>query len=155
MAGTIRPNEMNVSTTPVLSSKPLPDLNLLKSESKKPALPRAPRIDIEPLYTTIKSSISDSEWVTYKSSLTSFLLGNLNQDELSQRLDRILTTPALEHAHNSFMMGIYSNMWRDAPEPGVASWVSSSAKPSSNLTKGTGDESEKRPRFLEALWGAS
>ncbi|PVI01749.1 hypothetical protein DM02DRAFT_627394 [Periconia macrospinosa] len=144
MAGTIRPNEMNVSTTPVLSSKTLPDLGLLKSESKKPAAPRAPRVDIEPLYSTIKSSISDSEWTTYKTSLTSFLLGNLNQDELSQRLDRILTTPALEHAHNAFMMGIYANMWRDAPEPGVANWVSSSAKPSTNVTKGTGDESEKR-----------
>ncbi|CAI6335304.1 unnamed protein product [Periconia digitata] len=144
MAGTMRPNEMNVSTTPVLSSKTLPGIDLLKSDSKKPALPRAPRIDIEPLYTTIKSSISDSEFTTYKSSLTSFLLGNLNQDELSQRLDRILSTPALEHAHNAFMMGMYANMWRDTPEPGVANWVSSNAKPSSNVTKGTGDESEKR-----------
>lgn len=145
MAGTIRPNEMNVSTTPTLASKTLPDLNLngLKSD-KKPSAPRAPRIDIEPLYTAVKSAISDAEWTIYKTSLASFLLGNLNQDELTQRLDRILSTPALEHAHNALMMGVYANVWRDAPEAGIASWVSSTDKVGGAVAKGTGDESEKR-----------
>lgn len=145
MAGTIRPNDMNVSTTPVLASKTLPGIpDIVKTESKKPTVPRAPRVDVEPLYSAVKSAISDADWTTYKNSLSSFLLGNLNQDELSQRLDRILTTPALEHSHNAFMMGIYANLWRDAPEAGIASWVSSSDKPSSGVAKGTGDESEKR-----------
>lgn len=145
MAGTIRPNEINVSTTPVLASKTLPGLtDLLKSEAKKPSLPRAPRVDVEPLYTAVKSAISDSDWTTYKASLSSFLLGNLNQEELSQRLDRILTTRELEHAHNALILAIYVNVWRDAPEPGIASWVSSSDKPSSGVVKGAGDESEKR-----------
>jgi transcriptional coactivator HFI1/ADA1 len=144
MAGTIRPNEMNVSTTPTLLSKLLPDLQPPKSESKKPAQMRAPRADVEPLYTTMKMSISDSDWTTYKTSINSFLLGKLNQEELTQRLDRILVTHFLENAHNKFMMGIYFNLSRDAPEPGVASWVSSSDKPNSGVVKGTGDESEKR-----------
>ncbi|KAF1963609.1 hypothetical protein CC80DRAFT_397866 [Byssothecium circinans] len=143
MAGTIRPNEMTVSTTPTFSSKTLPDLSLLKSD-KRPTQPRAPRIDVEPLYTMIKASINDADLITYKTSLQSFLLGNLNQEELSQRLDRILTTPQLEHAHNAFMVGVYANIWRDQPELGVASWVSSSDKPTSGVAKGTGDESEKR-----------
>ncbi|KAF2640402.1 hypothetical protein P280DRAFT_490694 [Massarina eburnea CBS 473.64] len=142
MAGTIRPNEMNVSTTPTLSSKTLPDMSLLKSD-KKASQPRAPRIDIEPLYTIMKTSISDSDMLIYKASLSSFLLGNLNQEELNQRLDKILTTPALDHAHNAYFMGIIVNSTRDPPEPGVASWVSSD-KPSSGTVKGAGDEGEKR-----------
>ncbi|KAJ4303229.1 hypothetical protein N0V90_002122 [Kalmusia sp. IMI 367209] len=145
MAGTIRPNDMNVSTTPILSSKTLPDLNMsaLKPD-KKPTAPRAPRVDIEPLYTAVKAAISDADWAVYKTSLSSFLLGNLNQDELSQRLDRILSTPALEHAHNALVMGMYANVWRDSPEAGIASWVSSTDKVGSGVVKGTGDESEKR-----------
>jgi len=144
MAGTIRPNEINVSTTPILSSKTLPGLDTLLKSDKKPSAPRAPRVDIEPLYTAVKSALSDVDWTTYKNALSSFLLGNLNQDELSQRLDRILSAPALEHAHNVLIMGVIANVWRDAPEAGVASWVSSSDKVSSGVAKGTGDEGEKR-----------
>ncbi|PSN61373.1 hypothetical protein BS50DRAFT_149404 [Corynespora cassiicola Philippines] len=146
MAGTIRPNEMNVSTTPIMASKTLPGMtDLMKPESsKKPVAPRAPRVDVEPLYTAVKSAISDADWTTYKTSLSQYLLGNLNQEELSYRLRNILSTPALEHAHNAFMLGVYANIFRDAPEPGIASWVSSSDKPSSGVSKGTGDESEKR-----------
>ncbi|KAF2877784.1 transcriptional regulator of RNA polII, SAGA, subunit-domain-containing protein [Massariosphaeria phaeospora] len=147
MAGTIRPNEMNVATTPTLAHKSLPgapDSAKTENSSKKPSAPRAPRVDVEPLYTAVKSAISDTDWTTYKTALSSVLLGNLNQEELTQRLKGILSTPALEHAHNALVMGVYANVWRDAPEPGIASWVSSSDKPSSGVVKGTGDESEKR-----------
>ena len=145
MAGTIRPNEMNVSTTPILATKTLPNLSLLPP-TQKPTVPRAPRIDVEPLYTTIKSTISDADWTTYKTSLSSFLLGNLNQEELSQRLDRILITRELENAHNKLILGIYGNLWRDAPEAGVASWVSSGDKVGGATAggKAKGDEGEKR-----------
>lgn len=145
MAGTIRPNEMNVSTTPILATKTLPNLSLLPP-TQKPAAPRAPRIDVEPLYTNIKSAISDADWTTYKTSLSSFLLGNLNQEELTQRLDRILVTRELENAHNKLILGIYGNLWRDAPEPGVASWVSSGDKVGGATAgaKTKGDEGEKR-----------
>lgn len=156
MAGTIRPNDMDMSTTPILSSKTLPDLSLPLKSASKPSAPRAPRIDIEPLYSAVKSAISDADWALYKTSLSSFLLGNLNQEELSARLDAIFARAegesgkggqgrgGLERAHNALIMGVYANVWRDAPEAGIASWVSSSDKISSSVPKGTGDESEKR-----------
>ncbi|RYO15142.1 hypothetical protein AA0111_g11773 [Alternaria arborescens] len=145
MAGTIRPNDMNVSTTPTLSSGTLPNLTSLNTDlTKKANAPRAPRIDVEPLYSAVKGSISDVDWTTYKKTLSFFLLGNLNQEELSHKLGKILTTPALEHAHNALFTAIYANIWRDPPEAGIASWVSSSDKPTSGTVKGTGDESEKR-----------
>ncbi|KAI4675845.1 uncharacterized protein J4E84_009998 [Alternaria hordeiaustralica] len=145
MAGTIRPNDMNVSTTPTLSSGTLPSLASLQTDlTKKPNAPRAPRVDVEPLYAAVKGSISDADWTIYKKALSFFLLGNLNQEELSHKLSKILTTPALEHAHNALFTAIYANIWRDPPEAGIASWVSSSDKPTSGTVKGTGDESEKR-----------
>lgn len=145
MAGTIRPNDMNVSTTPTLSSSALPTLSNLQTDlPKKQTAPRTPRIDIEPLYAAVKGGISDTDWIVYKKSLGSFLVGNLNQEEISFTLSKILTTPALEHAHNALVTGIYANLSRDPPEGGIASWVSSSDKPMSGATKGTGDESEKR-----------
>jgi transcriptional coactivator HFI1/ADA1 len=141
----MRPNEMNVSTTPILATKTLPNLSLLPP-TQKPSVPRAPRIDVEPLYTSIKSAISDAGWTMYKTSLSSLLLGNLNQEELSHRLDKILVTRDLENAHNKLVLGIYGNLWRDAPEAGVASWVSSGDKVGGGTAggKAKGDEGEKR-----------
>lgn len=131
--------------SPALTSA-LPGLHVSTDLSKKPSAPRTPRIDVEPLYTAVKSSISDVDWTMYKKSLSFFLLGNLNQEELSHTLSRILTTPALEHAHNALVTAIYANTWRDAPEAGIASWVSSSDKPTTSV-KGTHDESEKRLKY--------
>ncbi|KAF2028701.1 hypothetical protein EK21DRAFT_69064 [Setomelanomma holmii] len=147
MAGTIRPNDMTMSTTPTLSSNPLPGLSLQTDMTKKPSAPRTPRVDVEPLYAAVKGAISDADWTTYKKSLSFFLLGNLNQEELSHALSKILTTPALEHAHNALFTAIYANIWRDPPDAGIASWVSSSDKPSSGTVKGTHDESEKRLKY--------
>ncbi|KAF2257770.1 hypothetical protein CC78DRAFT_538287 [Lojkania enalia] len=140
---TIRPDAINVSTTPTLSLKSLPT----PTPASKPAEKRtvtAPRIDVEPLYTAVKSAISDVDWATYKATLSQFLLGNLNQEELTRRLSPIISTPALEHAHNQFVVAIYGNVFRDTPEPGVASWVSASDKPTSGVQKSTGDGAEKR-----------
>jgi transcriptional coactivator HFI1/ADA1 len=144
MAGTIRPNDMNMSTTPTLSSNQLPSLNIQTDLAKKPSAPRTPRVDVEPLYAAVKGAISDADWTTYKKALSSFLLGNLNQEELSRLFSKILTTPALEHAHNALFTAIYANLWRDAPEAGIATWVSSSDKPTSGTVKGTHDESDRR-----------
>ncbi|KAH3962733.1 hypothetical protein HBH64_006520 [Parastagonospora nodorum] len=145
MAGTIAPGAMNgLNMSPALSNNALPGLNIQTDLGKKPSAPRTPRVDVEPLYTAVKSAISDADWTTYKKALSFFLLGNLNQEELSHSLSRILTTPALEHAHNALFTAIYANAWRDPPEAGIASWVSSSDKPSSGTVKGTHDESEKR-----------
>lgn len=146
MAGTIQPNDTNMANTGTLPFSSIPDLDPPLT-LKKPMAPRTPRIDVEPLYSAVKSAISDSDWTTYKSSLTQFFLGNLNQEELNFKLSKILNTAALEHAHNTLVAGIYANIWRDAPEPGIASWVSSTDKPSSSTVKGQGDESEKRLKY--------
>ena len=146
MAGTIQPNDTNMTDTGTLPFSSIPDLDPPLA-LKKPAAPRTPRIDIEPLYSAVKGAISETDWTIYKTSLTQFLLGNLNQEELSFKLSKILNTAALEHAHNTLVAGIYANIWRDAPEPGIASWVSSTDKPSSNTIKGQGDESEKRLKY--------
>jgi transcriptional coactivator HFI1/ADA1 len=144
MAGTIAPGAMNMS--PSLTSSALPGLSLTTDLSKKPSAPRHPRVDVEPLYTSVKSAISDADWAIYKKSLSFFLLGNLNQEELSHTLGRILVTRELEHAHNALVTAIYANTWRDPPEAGIASWVSSGDKPSTTV-KGTHDESEKRLKY--------
>ncbi|KAF9696380.1 hypothetical protein EKO04_005265 [Ascochyta lentis] len=146
MAGTIEPNDTNMANTGTLPFSSIPDLDPPLT-LKKPTAPRSPRIDVEPLYSAVKGAISDTDWTTYKTSLTQFFLGNLNQEELSFKLSKILNTAALEHAHNTLIAAIYANIWRDAPEPGIASWVSSTDKPSSSTVKGQGDESEKRLKY--------
>jgi transcriptional coactivator HFI1/ADA1 len=140
----MRPNEMTMSTTPTLASASLPGLSVSTDLTKKPS---APRVDVEPLYAAVKLSVSDADWTSYKKLLSAFFLGNLNQSELTHALSRILTTAALEHAHNALFAAIFANVWRDAPEAGIASWVSSSDKPSSGVVKGVHDESEKRLKY--------
>jgi transcriptional coactivator HFI1/ADA1 len=146
MAATIRPNEINMATTPTLSNKTLPAPQSQQKAEKKIT---APRIDLEPLYVAVKGAISDADWATYKSTISAFLLGQLNQEELSAQLDRILTTPALEHAHNQFIISIYANALREPPEPGTASWADDKVvgKVGGAGGKGSGsqgDEAEKR-----------
>lgn len=140
---TIQPNDTDMTNTGTLPFSSIPDLEPPLT-LKKSTTERRPRIDVEPLYSAVKGAISDIDWTTYKTSLTQFLLGNLNQEELSFKLAKILNTTALEHAHNTLVAAIYANIWRDAPEAGIASWVSSTDKPSSGTVKGQGDESEKR-----------
>lgn len=143
---TIQPNDTDMANTGTLPFSSIPDLDPPLT-LKRSTTERKPRIDVEPLYSAVKGAISDVDWTTYKASLTQFLLGNLNQEELSFKLGKILNTTALEHAHNSLVAAIYANIWRDAPEAGIASWVSSSDKPSSSTVKGQGDESEKRLKY--------
>ncbi|KAF2108656.1 transcriptional regulator of RNA polII, SAGA, subunit-domain-containing protein [Lophiotrema nucula] len=145
---TIRPDALASNGSPSLSLKPLPaPAPILKPAEKRTVT--APRIDVEPLYHTIRSAISDTDWLVYKSTISQYLLGNLNQAELGQKLGPILSTPALEHAHNQFVVGVFGNCLRDAPEPGVASWVSREGEGGvggvgSGGVKGGGDEVEKR-----------
>lgn len=71
--------------------------------------------------------------------------GQLNQDELSRRIDPFICVDASrEHLHNQFICAIYSNSLRDSPEPGVASWVSASDKLTTSSKPVTGDAAEQR-----------
>ncbi|KAF2195772.1 hypothetical protein K469DRAFT_544621 [Zopfia rhizophila CBS 207.26] len=144
MAGTIRPDTITVSTShPIISTKSLPTPAPVSKPAEKRTV-TAPRIDVEPLYTTLKSAIGDADWAKYKEAISHFLLGTLNQEELTRKLSPILATPSLEHTHNQFILAIYGNVFRDPPEPGIASWVSANDKPTAVAKPNTGDEAEKR-----------
>jgi transcriptional coactivator HFI1/ADA1 len=80
--------------------------------------------------------------------LISTRAGQLNQEELSARIDPFLFTPGgeTEHLHNQLIVGIYCNVTRDMPDTGVASWVSANDKPTTGAGSKpvTGDAAEQR-----------
>ncbi|KAI2606487.1 transcriptional regulator of RNA polII, SAGA, subunit-domain-containing protein [Hypoxylon fragiforme] len=106
------------------------------------------RIDIEPLYTALKSAIGNEQWNTYKEATTQFILGRLNQAEYSERIDPILFSPNGDksHLHNQLIAAIYGNLTREMPDQGVAPWVSANDKPAANVGAKpvTGDAAERR-----------
>ncbi|KAI1270936.1 transcriptional regulator of RNA polII, SAGA, subunit-domain-containing protein [Xylaria sp. FL0933] len=106
------------------------------------------RIDLEPLYTSLKAAIGIEQWNTYKDATTQFVLGRLNQVEFSERVDPILASPNGEkvHLHNQLLAAIYGNLTREMPDQGLAPWVSANDKPAANAGAKpvTGDAAERR-----------
>ncbi|KAL4885365.1 transcriptional regulator of RNA polII, SAGA, subunit-domain-containing protein [Aspergillus karnatakaensis] len=108
------------------------------------ALISVPRLDLEPIYTELKAAIGH-KWTEYKEATTLFLLGQLNQDELTARIDQIICADQkIEHLHNNFVCAIIGNLTRDLPDHGVASWVSANDKPSVVSKPTSGDAAEQR-----------
>lgn len=82
-----------------------------------------------------------------KDKLTSVfpITGQLNQNELSSRVDHIICADQkTEHLHNNFICAIIGNLTRDLPDHGVASWVSANDKPSVVSKPTSGDAAEQR-----------
>ena len=52
--------------------------------------------------------------------------------------------PNIEHLHNQLIAGIFANIGRDLPEPGVAPWVSANDKPTVLAKPVSGDAAEQR-----------
>ncbi|KAF2973496.1 hypothetical protein GQX73_g220 [Xylaria multiplex] len=106
------------------------------------------RIDLEPLYTSLKAAIGIEQWNIYKDSTTQFILGRLNQVEFSERIDPILASPNGEkvHLHNQLLAAIYGNLTREMPDQGLAPWVSANDKPAANVGAKpvTGDAAERK-----------
>ncbi|KAH8820945.1 transcriptional regulator of RNA polII, SAGA, subunit-domain-containing protein [Xylogone sp. PMI_703] len=135
-----------ISTTPILPPKtinaPTPSSQKVSKSSHVP-----PRIDLEPLYTALKQAIGEN-WGTYKESISLFVMGQLNQAELSARIDSFLLTPngETEHLHNQLIAAIYGNVTREMPDHGVASWVSANDKPPTGAGSKpvSGDAAEQR-----------
>jgi hypothetical protein len=74
-------------------------------------------------------------------------LGQLNQEEFCLRTDHFLAVdPAIEHLHNQLIVGIFTNVGRDPPEPGVAPFVSANDKPVALPKPLSGDAAEQRLR---------
>ncbi|KAI4288719.1 MAG: hypothetical protein L6R35_002011 [Caloplaca aegaea] len=104
----------------------------------------AQRIDLEPLYTNLKAVIGDN-WKKYTDAVGLFLIGRLNQNELSLQIDHFLyADPNIEHLHNQLIAAIYGNVLRDLPDQGVAPWVSANDKPTLLSKPLGGDEAEQR-----------
>ena len=153
---------------PALSSK-INGVSAPGSQKASKSVNSAQRIDLEPLYTSLKAAIGDN-WGSYKEAISLFvlgmhwgtayspcpiciaftkvggpLLGHLNQNELSLRTDHYLTTdPTTEHLHNQLIAAIYGNVPRDLPDQGVAPWVSANDKPMLLSKPMSGDAAEQR-----------
>ncbi|PWY92951.1 hypothetical protein BO70DRAFT_328414 [Aspergillus heteromorphus CBS 117.55] len=131
------------SSTAITSSKSTVPTAPATQKSTK-ALISVPRLDLEPIYTELKAAIGEN-WAEYKEATALFLLGQLNQSELSSRLDHIICADhKTEHLHNNFICAIIGNLTRDLPDHGVASWVSANDKPSVVSKPTSGDAAEQR-----------
>lgn len=123
-----------------------------------------PRIDTEPVYTALKAALGEGFGV-YREAIAGFVLGNLNQAELSNTLSRLLSpAPSVStvvqdskltstiHLHNQLLCAIYANTFRDAPPEPIAPWVlapDDSSAHASNAAKigagaGAANEAEER-----------
>ncbi|XXH03905.1 Microtubule-nucleating Tub4p (gamma-tubulin) complex component [Hypoxylon texense] len=106
------------------------------------------RIDLEPLFTALKTAVGNEQWNRYKEALNQFFIGRLNQAELTERIDPILYSPNGDkcHLHNQLLAAIYGNLTREMPDQGVAPWVSANDKPIPNVGAKpvTGDAAERR-----------
>ncbi|GAM86624.1 hypothetical protein ANO11243_046390 [Dothideomycetidae sp. 11243] len=136
----------NLDATPPLSAKTLPGSALLAGKNAK--LPTAvPRIDTEPIYTALKAAIGE-HWTDYKTALSAFLVGKLNQAELTHIINPILasSTPSVQHGapptapaahlHNNLLTSLYANaLYRDPPPEVTASWVLATDAPTSSTSK--------------------
>ncbi|KAL1976397.1 hypothetical protein VTN31DRAFT_2679 [Thermomyces dupontii] len=114
------------------------------SKSGRGGLISVPRLDLEPVYTELKAAIGE-HWAEYKQAVALFLLGHLNQEEFSARVDYFLCAdPRTEHLHNNFVCAIIGNLSRDLPDHGVASWVSANDKPTVVSKPVSSDLAEQR-----------
>ncbi|KAK6599638.1 transcriptional co-activator [Botrytis cinerea] len=140
-----RSSVTNKSPTPVLPNKSLTATTPVQKSAKFNHVP--PRIDLEPLYTAVKSAIGENFGI-YKDSIGLFLMGHMNQIELSSRIDHFLITNTgeIEHLHNQLISAIYANTTREMPDQGVASWVSANDKPTTGAGSKpvSGDAAEQR-----------
>ncbi|KAL7271284.1 hypothetical protein RUND412_005967 [Rhizina undulata] len=107
------------------------------------ASPVAPRIDVEPMYDALKAALGKADWGIYKESLSGYLTGRLNQEELSERIGGFIKGPAIR-LHNQLLFALYGNAMRDNPPTDVAAWVSASDKPGAPSKMPAGDLNERQ-----------
>ncbi|KAH8602195.1 transcriptional regulator of RNA polII, SAGA, subunit-domain-containing protein [Bisporella sp. PMI_857] len=135
-----------ISTTPILPPKSIASLAASAPKVSKAVVIPA-RIDLEPLYTALKFAIGE-HWATYKECISLFVMGQLNQAELSTRIDGFIITATgeIERLHNQLIAAIYANVTREMPDQGVASWVSANDKPTTGAGSKpvSGDAAEQR-----------
>jgi len=82
-----KPGSVNVSGPSSASASVPPTHSKPQKTSLVP-----PRIDLEPIYTTLKAAIGAEQWLVYKETLTNFLTGTFPQLVFTKYLDRGLLT---------------------------------------------------------------
>lgn len=153
----MNPADLTLNTSPTLISRPTPGSLSITKNGKTPV----PRVDLEPVYVQLKGALGE-QWVDYKTAVNAFVLGTLNQAELSWVLQPLLSaTPSVItstnsaispvstlHLHNTLLASIYANTLRDPPPTDVAPWVVATDKPTSASKSagatGTNDKAEER-----------
>ncbi|KAI9669663.1 MAG: transcriptional coactivator hfi1/ADA1 [Alyxoria varia] len=106
-----------------------------------------PRVDLEPLYSALRSAIGD-QWATYKDATSRFVLGCLSIQEFNRQTSHIfaIDPPRIEHLHNQLTIALHANALRDQPDAKVATWVSEDKPAAGAAAKPTtgGDAAEQR-----------
>ncbi|KAI9883311.1 MAG: hypothetical protein M1823_004933 [Watsoniomyces obsoletus] len=133
---------LTMATTPITATKTLP--TPVSTQKTPKAATMGQRIDLEPIYKELKAAIGE-HWLAYKEATSLFVLGYLNQSELSARIDHFICVDINRaHLHNQLIAAIYGNVTRDLPDQGVANWVSTNDKPSPPSKPISGDATEQR-----------
>ena len=156
----MNPADLTLITSPTLTSRPGPgSLSLGLKNGKIPI----PRVDLEPIYTNLKTALGD-QWSDYKTAVNAFVLGNLNQAELSWVLQPLLSSvpPVITaanpfasplstlHLHNTLLTALYANTLRDPPPTDVAPWVVTTDKPTAaSKNAGAGGANDKAEERLK------
>ncbi|KAF1816140.1 transcriptional co-activator [Eremomyces bilateralis CBS 781.70] len=134
----------SATTTVTPALKPSQSMPTTAQKSNGTSAPTAPRMDLEPIYTALKNTIPE-HWTEYKVAVSEFILGRLDQDEFTRRIDPYISIdPTRLHHHNQLICAITYNCGRDPPEPGVAAWVSANDKPLTAPKPTSGDAAEHR-----------
>jgi transcriptional coactivator HFI1/ADA1 len=123
------------------------------------------RVNLEGVYLQLKAALGE-HWADYKAALNAYVLGSLNQAELTWVLAPLFSGPAIIAGsaaingadapkptslctlHNTLITSIYANTLRDPPPTDVAPWVVATDKPTSSAKTGAGsganDQAEER-----------
>jgi transcriptional coactivator HFI1/ADA1 len=69
----MNPADLTLNISPTLTSKTLPTPQ--SSAQKLGGRAPVPRVDVEPIYTQLKSALGPDGWATYKAAVNAFVLG--------------------------------------------------------------------------------
>ncbi|RMY75525.1 hypothetical protein D0863_02542 [Hortaea werneckii] len=155
----MNPADLTLPTlSPTLTSKNLPTPQSSAQRNGSIGKAPIPRVDLEPIYTHLKSALGGEQWAEYKAAINAFVLGKINQAELSWVLAPLLSPAPSVLAtaqglagtgfgdnfkkdaagfplvstlqlHNTLVASLYANCARDAPPSEVAPWVVATDRP--------------------------
>jgi len=159
----MNPADLTLPTiSPTLSAKTLATSHPSAQKNSSTGKVPVSRVELEPIYTQLKAALGADQWAEYKAALNAFVLGNLNQAELSWVLQPLLSSShsvittadplrspvSTQHLHNTLLAVLYANTLRDPPSSDVAPWVVASDKPTATSKNagvtGANDKAEER-----------